>query len=118
MRGDDAAASADERTQLIALRVAQHGNIRQDQRLVIFQMLGVQQAVMDHLERNTRLNQRLIPAQRIVLDLRAVVPGRLLRIDQPHARKRTTVGEVVLVLLGPHINLFDLAQPSLIMQCA
>ena len=42
---------------------------------------GVEQAVVHHLERNARLDQRLVPAQRVVLHLRprpvaAVEPAR------------------------------------------
>ena len=95
------AAALHELAELPALRVGQGGDVRQDERLEPVQVVGVEQPVVDHLEGDARLDQRLIPAQRVVLDLlpglrAAVKPGGLLRIDQPDPRQRTLVAQVFL----------------------
>ncbi len=51
------------------------------------EVLGIEQSVVHHLEGDARLDQRLVPAERMVLDFlrgaRAAVELRgLLRIDQ------------------------------------
>ena len=94
---------------LVALRVTQRGNIRQDESLEFRQMRRIQKLVVHHLKRDARFNQRLIPAERIILHLGrdlliAVEPCRLLRIDQPHARQRFAVSQVALILLRPQVE--------------
>ena len=69
MSGDEAAAALDELPELIALLIGERGDVRQDQRFELREMRCVEQPVMHHLKRNARFDQRLIPAQRVVLDV-------------------------------------------------
>src|SRR6185436_5236564 len=78
VRGDDAAALADECGQLIALPAVERGDVRQNQGLKLANMRRVQETVVHHLKGNARLNERLIPAVDMVLHRAAMEPGRLL----------------------------------------
>ncbi len=94
--GDQAAAALDKCAQAGALLVGQRGDVGQDQRAERRKMLGVEAAVVHHLKRNARFNQRLVEAQRGLLDLfarlfSAVEQRALLRVDQAHARQRAHV---------------------------
>src|SRR6266851_2473462 len=76
---------------------------------------------MHHFEGDARLDQSLIPAESIVLHLRfgmplAVVPGRLLGVNQSDSRERSLVHEVLLILFRPEINFFNALKPTLIME--
>ena len=55
--------------ELSALLRRERGDIGQDQDLERFEVGGVQQAVMHQFERDARLDQRLMPAQRGVFDV-------------------------------------------------
>ena len=85
--GDEAAAPLDKRAELRALRVRQRGDVRQDERLERAEVRGVEQPVVHHLERDARLDQRLIPAQRVVLDLR-LRKTRRSAANRPGRRER------------------------------
>src|SRR5262249_43894583 len=60
VRGDDAAAAMHEGADLLALRVGQARDVRENEELEWLQAVGVEQAIVDHLERHTRLDERLI----------------------------------------------------------
>ena len=62
------AAACNERAELVALRVAEYGDVGQDEGLVSGKLFHAEQPVMHHLERYARLDQRLVQAQRVVLD--------------------------------------------------
>jgi hypothetical protein len=67
---------------------------------------------MHHLEGDARFDQRLVPAKSMVLNLRfgvflAVVPSRLLGIDQSDSREGLLVREVLLILFRPKIDFFN-----------
>ena len=90
MGGDDAAAALDKVAQLLALWVGEGGDVGEDQGLEVARVFCVQETVMHHLKGNTRLDQRMIVAQRVVFHFRlalvaaVIVPG-LLRIDNGDA---------------------------------
>ena len=78
---------------------------------------------MHHLERDARLDQRLVHTQRVVLHLlarvgAAVEGGGLLRIDQRHPRQRRLVPQVALVAPVPVVDVLDHRQPALVVQVA
>src|ERR1019366_8688282 len=64
--GDATAAPLNKSTKLRALGLRQRGDVRQDERLERPKVCGIQQPVMHHLEWDARLDQRLVPAQRMV----------------------------------------------------
>ncbi len=83
IRGHQATAPLDELAQLLALHIRQRRDVRQDQRRKLAGVLFVQQSVVDHLERDARLDERVIHALGVVLDLvvgarAAIVVPRLL----------------------------------------
>src|SRR5439155_25803844 len=59
VRRDNTAAVFHERPELIALGIRERGNIRQDEGLERSETRGVEQTVVDHLERDARLDKRL-----------------------------------------------------------
>ena len=69
--GNHAAAAANEFLDLPALRVGKGDNVRQDKRLELANVRGIQKPVMHQLKRDARLDQCLIPAVDGVLDLMA-----------------------------------------------
>src|ERR1039458_6818179 len=73
---------------------------------------------MHHLERDARLHQRLIPAQRMVLHLRSTKPGGLLRIDQANSSERAIVAQVFLPTSVTAVHVFHRLQPPWVMQHA
>ena len=78
---------------------------------------------MRHLKRNPRFDQRLIPTERVIFDLRssvvaAVEPRSLLRINKCHTRKRCFVAQVALELVGPAVDLLHAFQPARVMKHA
>ncbi len=93
VRGDKAATVFHKHTELIALGVRKRGNIRQDERLERAEMRGVEQTVVHHLEWDARLDERLIPAEGVVLDfgpgaVATIEPRCLLRINECDAGER------------------------------
>ena len=68
MGGHQAAAALDELADLLALRVRERRDIRQDQSLEAVDVRGVEQPVVHHLERNARFDQRLVEAERVIFD--------------------------------------------------
>ena len=121
MGGDEVASAFDEGAELVALRVAESGDVGQDEGLVWGEMGGVEKAVVHHLEGDARFDEGLIPAEGVVFDfcgvlIATVVPGGLLRVDQGDPGQRLLVGEVGLVLFGPEIDLFDAVEPALVVE--
>ena len=53
MCGDDAASALDEGAELVALRVAERGDVGEDKGFVGSEVYGVEVAVVDHLEGDT-----------------------------------------------------------------
>ena len=105
------------------MRVGQRGNVRQDQRLELVQVCGVEQTVVDHLEGDARLDERLIPAERVVFDfcagaVAAVKPRGLLRIHQPCARERRLIAQILFPTRQPLINPFHRLEPAFVVQHA
>src|SRR5262252_8792238 len=79
----DAAAPGDILAELIALRPRHACNIREDQGLELPDLGALQHPVVHHLKGNTRLDQRLIPSERVILDpgggaFAPIEPGGLL----------------------------------------
>ena len=73
--------------------------------------------VVDHLERDAGLDERLVPAERRVLDplpdaLAAAGPRGLLGVDEPHAGERPLVAQVALGAVAPGEDLLDRARAS------
>ena len=63
-------------------------------------MLGVEEAVVHHLERDARLDQSLVPAQRVVLNLRpGPRPG--LRCSSRGGRRSALAGNGVHRVAAP-----------------
>ena len=86
-------------------------------------MLGIEQAVVNHLERNSSVNQRLVDAERMVLDFRAglrtsVELRRLLRIDNRYTRDRFQIAQVTLRFVVPGVEILDDFQSPLIVNAA
>ena len=72
---------------------------------------------MNHVERDARLDQRLVKTERVVLDLgarllAAIKRGRLLRIDHRHARERPFVPQISFVAVVPAVQVLDHFQPA------
>ena len=121
--GDQAAAVVDKGTQLLALFVGKGGDIGQDQRLEGGQVFGVEQAVVHHLEGDTRLHQRMVVALRMVLDtfvgaITAVVIPGLLRIDHGHTGNRCFVAQVGLPLIVEGVHVGHRLEPARIVDHA
>src|SRR6185503_21308022 len=90
------AAARNEVAQLLAWRVRQRDDVRQDESLELAEVCRIEQALVGHLEWNARLDQSLIPAQCVVFEPVADEPGRLLRVNEGHARQRRLVAQVFL----------------------
>ena len=90
---DQAPSPADEVSELPALVVRQRGNVRENESPELRYVGSVEQAVMNHLERYARLDQSLVPSERVILYFVAgaiapVEPCRLLLVYQTDACKR------------------------------
>src|SRR5439155_15020180 len=90
-----------ESAELIGLGMRECGDIRQDERLERAQMRGVEQTVVHHLEWDACLDERLIPAEGVVLDfgpgaVAAIEPRGLLRIDERDAGEREFGAQIFL----------------------
>src|ERR1700704_1037585 len=123
MRSDEVSPILDKGPELVALHIAECSHVRQYQRRKWGKVRGVEQAVMHHLEGDARFDQSLIPAESIVFNLRfgmpiAVVPGRLLGVNQSDSCERPLMREVLLILFRPKIDFFNTLQPTLIMESA
>ena len=118
MSGDDAAAALHELAQLMALFVRQRRDARQDQRSKRREMRLIEQTIVHHLERHAGFDQRLIPAVDVVLDFAGTKPSGLLRIDQPNARERRFIAQILFPTRESLINLFNRFEPALVMQQA
>ena len=122
--GDDAAAARDELAQLNALRVGEGRDVWQDERFEIREVLRVEQPVVHHLERDARLDERVIPAIARILERIAHAaftrdePRRLLRIDDRHARERALVAQVAFRAGAPAVEFLDRFQPARIVDAA
>ncbi len=87
--GDEAATVFDEGAELVALRVAECGDVGEDEGFVGGEMGGVEIAVVHHLEGDAGFDEGLIPAEGVVFDfggilIAAVVPGGLLGVDEAY----------------------------------
>ncbi len=112
MSGDEAATVFDEGAELVTLRVAERGDVGEDDGLEGREMGRVEIAVVDHLEGDAGFDEGLIPAEGVVFDLggvlvATVVPGGLLGVDEGDAGEWLLMGEVRLIFFGPEIDLFD-----------
>src|SRR4030042_529814 len=58
---DQAAAAANELPELVALRVREGDEVRQDEGLELINVRRVEHAVVNHFEGDTRLDERLVP---------------------------------------------------------
>ena len=121
--GDEAAALFHEAAELVALRIAERGDVRQDQCLEPADQRGIEQAIVDHFELDAGFNERLIPPEGMILDFglgatAAVKPGGLLRINECHARARRLVAQVVLSFFVPGENVLDHFEPAGIVEHA
>ena len=104
-------------------RVGERGDVGQDQGLEAARDVGVEQAVVDHLEGDAGLDERLVPAERRVLDpladaVAAVEPRGLLRVDEPHPGQRALVAQVPLGSVAPGEDLLDGTEPARVVQHA
>ena len=86
--GDNAAAVPDIFRELRALAVGEGGDVGQDQDAVPADVVFIEKKIVHHVERNTRFHQCLVIAQRMVLDLAAIISGALLGINDRHIRQR------------------------------
>ena len=87
------------------------------------QVVVVEEPVVDHLEGDPGLDQRLVPPQRVVLDLlpgprAAVEPGGLLRVDQAHPGERRLVPQVPLDAVVPAVEVLDDPEPAAVAEHA
>ena len=73
--GEQTAAAADVLAQLLALRVRQRRDIRKYEQLEFVDVGRVQQAVVRHLKRDARFDQRLVRPRRMIVDQQFFVGG-------------------------------------------
>ncbi len=78
---------------------------------------------MDHLEGDAGLDERLVPAERRILDplpdaVPATEPRGLLGVDEPHPGERALVAQVPLGAVAPGEDLLDGKEPARIVQGA
>ena len=71
MGRDKLPPALDECAQLLALLVGERRDVRQDEGVESLDMAGVQQAVVDHLERDSCFDQCLVPAEGVIFDFLA-----------------------------------------------
>src|SRR5205809_1118842 len=76
---------------------------------------------MRHLERDARLDQSMVEAERMILDflrraLASVKCGGLLAVDQGHAGKRLLISKVALRSVMPVVNLLHHLQPAVVVK--
>src|SRR5258708_3762624 len=119
MRRDEVSPTLDEGAELVALRVTECSKIRQDQRPIRSNMRSVEQAIMHHLERYPRFNERLVPAECIVLHLGvsmslAVVPGRLLRVGVVYSQQTAWYYGEWQIFRPPGIDFLHAVAPTII----
>src|SRR6266536_2339340 len=86
-------------------------------------MRVVEQTVVHHFEWNARLDERLIPAERVVLDfgpraVAAIEPRGLLRIDERDAGERRFVAQVFFPTRMATVDVLDHAQPTRVVEHA
>src|SRR6266516_3314075 len=108
---------------MIALAVGERGDIRQDQRLERAEMRVVEQTVMHHLEWDARLDERLIPAEGVVLNfgpgaVAAIEPRGLLRIDERDSGERGFIAQVFFPAGVAAVDVLDHAQPTRVVEHA
>src|SRR3989442_602408 len=86
-------------------------------------MRGVEQTVVHHLEWDTGLDERLIPAEGVVLDfgpgaVAAIEPRGLLRIDERDAGERGFVAQVFFPAGVAAVDVLDHAKPTPVVEHA
>ena len=116
MRRNHAAAAFDKLPNLRALRVRERDDVRENERFKLIHVRGIQKSFMHQLERNSRLDQRLIPAVQMVFSPIADKPRRLLRINNAHARERALVAKIFFPAGVPDKNFLNRFQPALVTQ--
>ena len=105
MSGDEAAAVLDEGAELIALRVAEGGDVGEDEGFVRGEMRRRRGCRSCTISKGMRDSMRAWYQPRawsstlVWRVVAAVVQGGLLGVDEGDAGERLLVGEVVLVLL-------------------
>src|SRR5580765_369979 len=120
---DKAAAAFHKGAELVALGAGERGDVRQDQCFERTEMRGIEQAGVHHFEWDARLDERLIPAKRVVLDfgpgtVASVEPGRLLRIDERDAGERGFVAQVFFPIRMAAVDVLDHAEPTRVVEHA
>src|ERR1019366_4248723 len=105
--GNQPAALFDERLQLGALRIGEVGDIRQGQDSELLHVRRVELAVPNYLEGDTGFHQRVIEPGRVVLR-----GPRCRRGDQPDARQRALVAQILLILPVPDVKVLDGLEPA------
>ncbi len=121
--GNEAAAPPYEIAELGALAVGERFDVGQDQGLERRETIGVEHPVVDHLEGDAGLDERLVPAERRVLDpladaVAAAEPRGLLRVHEPHPGQGTLVAQVPLGSVAPGEDLLDGTEPARVVQGA
>src|ERR1039457_4211264 len=122
--GHQPAAAGYELAELVALGVGERGDVGQDERPERREVPGVQQAVVHHLERNPRLDERLVPAELRVFHaggraaLGGVEPGGLLRVYDRDPGERALIAQVTLRAVAPRIDLLDGPEPPGVVDAA
>src|SRR4051812_32555670 len=107
-RSNNAAAALDEVLQLLALRLRQGRDIGQNQRPKRFQVLLIEELVVNHLEWDSAFYHGVLEAELRIFylgaSLFAAIEGSgLLGIDQADARKRLLIPQILLVRVMPLI---------------
>ena len=109
-RGDDPAALLHIRAQLGALRIRQREDVRQNENAEAVRLLD--QALVDHLERDAGFDQGLAIAVLGILHLRTVERLRPRRVDDRDAGKVFGIAEVFFVAPVPFVDFFDRRHPA------
>src|ERR1019366_3320558 len=94
-------------------------DIGENQSAKLGDMLPVKQSIVHHLEWDARLDERLVKAERRIVDegfgfLSAIERRRLLRVDHTDAHEVFLIMKISLVGIVPLVDLLDDRQPSMI----
>ena len=103
--------------ELRALRGRECGDVGEDERAELADVVGVEEMVVDHLEGDAGFDEGLVEAEGVGLRLwasvvAAVVHGGLLRVDDGDAGERALIAQVALVGGVPLVELFDDRHPA------
>jgi hypothetical protein len=109
--------------QLLALSIVQSRDIRHQQYFEAVDLGGIEHSVVNHLEQDAFLDERLIEAERMVLHLlaglrAAVESSRPLGVNHAHPRDRLLVSQVALPAMAPGVDLLHHGKPARVMDAA